>query len=77
MPVFGTQYRGVFWTLSNMYDRSLCKNSWSLNIAYYFVKRVVLEMFDWVLNTPMQSIFKIRDMWIIFLTHALKTVFLI
>ena len=34
-------------------------------------------MFGWVLNTLVQSTFKIREMWTFFLTRALKTAFFI
>ena len=45
--------RGVFSTLSNICDEAFCENSQRLLAVHYFRKKAPLQMFDNVLNTPL------------------------
>ena len=48
--------KGVFRTQSNIYDGAFCENIERLLVVNYFCKKGLLQMFNWVLNTPLYNI---------------------
>ena len=64
------EFRGVSRTQSNISDGAFCRNSERLKVVKDFCKKVPPQIFDWVLNTPLEIHGKNKEKQSFLLIHT-------